>query len=403
MSDSRWQPPRLHTELKGHEERKVTWLELFYDLVYVATIIQLGNTLSDDVSPLGFIKFVTLFVLIWWSWTGITFYINRFVVDDVWHRVLIFIQILPITIVGVSVEGAFGELASQFALAYVGIRGVLVLLYLRAWKHVETARPLISRYMAGFSLAAFIWLISAFVPTPWNYMLWGLGMFVDFGTPLLPRTRALQSLLRPDVEHMSERYGLLTIIVLGEGFVKTIGSASGQHITLSAFIFSIFGLSLAYSLWWIYFDDVAGAEVNLVGRAPYVWIYSHLPVTIALTAFGVAIKKLYLLPPVELLPDKYRWLFCVAVMLYLIFVALIDLVTVREDQTLDSKTRARFRFASAAFVLLLAILGTQLTPLLFMILMVVGCVGPIIIELNMARKNVAISPKPFTAEVGSRE
>ena len=131
MNNTLFQPPMLHTtyaQLFG-PERRVTWLELFYDLVYVATFIQLGNALSEDISWTGFLRFVALFIPIWWSWTGITFYFNRFVVDDIWHRILIFSQIFFIVILGISVQGAFSDLAAQFVLAYVGVRLILILLY----------------------------------------------------------------------------------------------------------------------------------------------------------------------------------------------------------------------------------------------------------------------------------
>ena len=129
MTHSQHFPPEITHD--GEAERRVTWLELFYDLVYVAAIIQLGNALSKDVSWLGLVAFVALFIPIWWSWTGITFYINRFVVDDFWYRMLIFVQIGFIAILAMSVPKAFGELAVQFTLAYVGIRAILIVLYVR--------------------------------------------------------------------------------------------------------------------------------------------------------------------------------------------------------------------------------------------------------------------------------
>ena len=79
-------PPRLHRASAGAHERKITWLELFYDLVYVATLIQIGNALSEDITLNGFLRFAIVFIPVWWAWTGITFYMNRFVVDDLWHR-----------------------------------------------------------------------------------------------------------------------------------------------------------------------------------------------------------------------------------------------------------------------------------------------------------------------------
>ncbi len=407
MVGTRWQPPRLHTAHEGEGERKITWLELFYDLVYVATIIQLGNVLSNNVSLLGFLGFVALFIPIWWSWTGITFYLNRFVVDDVWHRLLIFTQIFAIAILAISAEAAIGERASQFALAYVAVRMVLVALYLRSGRHVEHARPLTNRYAWGFSLAALFWLISAFVPSPFRYILWVVGMGIDFGVAVSPGTRKLHGLLPPDVPHMSERYGIFTIIVLGEAFVKVIGGASEEQLGFSSAILGIFGLAVACSLWWLYFDDVAGAAIRPVGLAPYVWIYSHLPLAIGLIAFAVGIKEV-IVHPGDLLEAQYRWLISGAIALCLVFIALIDLVTTgasKASDARDSKVRAFFRFGSAAVVLLLAIFGGWLSPIIFIALVALACVIQIVIDLSMEskRNNVAVAAHGKDAAISSGE
>ena len=101
-----WRPPHLHQN-HPEVEGKETWLELFYDLVYVAVLIQLGNILSDDVSWMGAARFAVLFAPIWWAWSNFTFYMNRFVVDDVWHRLIVMLQIFCIAWLGSSVGGAF--------------------------------------------------------------------------------------------------------------------------------------------------------------------------------------------------------------------------------------------------------------------------------------------------------
>jgi len=79
-----------------HTSRSIQWLELFYDLVYVATLIQIGNFLSDNVSIVGFGQFIVLMMVIWWAWTGETFYQNRYVSDDLLHRGIVFLQIFAI-------------------------------------------------------------------------------------------------------------------------------------------------------------------------------------------------------------------------------------------------------------------------------------------------------------------
>ncbi len=385
MSDHLWQPPSLYAQVhethSEDEERKVTWLELFYDLVYVATLIQLGNWLSENVSLLGFLGFVALFVPIWWSWTGITFYVNRFVVDDVWHRLLIFIQIAAIAALAISVEGAYGELGAQFTLSYVAIRLVLVALYFRAGKHVPRARALTNRYAWGFMLVAMIWFVAAFVPAPYRYLLWAIGMLADFAVPLSSTSRRLTAELPVDVPHMMERYGLFTIIVLGESFVKVISNASGEVLGVSAFVVGLFGLAIACCLWWLYFGNVAVAEIKRTGWAAYVWIYSHLPIAIALTAFGVGITKVFLLPAGEPLPDKYRWLISVALILYLVFVALIDLSTRRSGETSQGEARARNRFVAVVLIALLATFGAGLSPVLFMAVAATIYVSQVVTDL----------------------
>ena len=384
MTHSRWQPPRFHKDYGSEEERKVAWLELFYDLVYVAAIIQLGNLLSGNVSVQGALIFAALFVPIWWSWTGMTFYTNRFVADDVWHRLLIFTQMFFIAVLAVSVDKAISEEGRLFTLAYVGIRLILVLLYFRAGRHVPHARPLTNRYAWGFLAAAMIWLVGAFVPPPYRYLFWAAGMVADFAVPL--SSGRFNALLPPDVPHMVERYGIFTIIVLGESFVKVVSSAGGVHLEPPTLVLGFFGLIIAASLWWLYFDDVARATIRPVGRAPYVWIYSHLPVAIGLTAYGVGITKLVLLEPGHELAAKYRWLLCGALMLFLVFVALIDLATARPDRAAPSRTRASARFISALVLALLAGFGGAFPPIVWIALVTLVCAAPIIVDLLLERK-----------------
>lgn len=91
------QPPRLRiSEDDEAQPRHATWLELFYDLVFVVAVSQLAHNLSKDVSLTGFLSFAALFVPVWWAWIGTTFYANRFDSDDVLRRLLMGLQMLAI-------------------------------------------------------------------------------------------------------------------------------------------------------------------------------------------------------------------------------------------------------------------------------------------------------------------
>lgn len=355
--------PRLHVPRHGHE-RKVGWLELFYDLIYVAAIIQLGNALSHHVSISGFLAFFGLFIPIWWAWTGFTFYNNRFVVDDFLHRCLVFVQMFGIGGMAVSVGDVLDGGTEGFAIFYALVRFVLVAMYARVWAQHKETRDMTGRMSIGMLVGAALWLSSVLVEGPWVFAFWGLALLADGISTLGPGARRIAAKYPPDVMHFTERYGLLTIIVLGETFVKVLSAVADERAAPVAgathdFLFmGVLGVLITVSMWWIYFDDVAGSRIRHSKLAPYVWVYSHLPLTVAVTAVGVAVKKATIsMDPGLPAPDKYRWLLCGTIALALVSVALIDMVTERRQAELSDKARVNMRLFSALLVLGVGLVG----------------------------------------------
>ena len=382
---NRWyHRPSLHSLGHGHE-KKVEWVELFYDLIYVATIIQLGNALSHHPSLLGFAAFAGLFVPIWYTWTGFTFYSNRYVVDDVVHRALVFLQMFCVGAMAIFVPRVLDGDYQAFTLAYAGARFVLVLLYLRVWLQVEEAKAFNRLYALGFAVGATLWLVSAFLPSPWVYVLWAVAMVVDFSVPLSRHSGALSGRHPPDMLHLSERYGLLIIIVLGESFVKVLTAlADPGAATTTTMLTGGLTMLITVCLWWIYFDDVAGSHVKSKPIAAFVWVYTHLPLTIAVTATGVAIKKAVFFDPMLPAPAKYRWLLCGTLALALLSVSVIDLVTERRQSEMSDRARNTVRAGCAALVVLIAPAGAFLPSWVFLSLVAAVCVGQVVFDLSMA-------------------
>lgn len=146
------QPPRLRVgEANQNQPRHATWLELFYDLVFVVAVSQLAHKLSQDVTLTGFLSFAALFVPVWWAWIGTTFYANRFDTDDIERRVLMGLQMLAIAALAVNVHHGLDQSSIGFALAYAASRLLLVLEYLWAGWHLPQVRRLTNRYALGFS------------------------------------------------------------------------------------------------------------------------------------------------------------------------------------------------------------------------------------------------------------
>ena len=386
---SRWfHKPELHTP-SAHSHRKVGWIELFYDLIYVATIIQLGNALSMNVGVTGFLAFAGLFAPIWYTWTGFTFYSNRFVVDDLMHRGLVFAQMFCVGAMAVEVPDVFRNDPAGFAAAHSGARLVLVALYFRAWRQVDSAKEMTRRFTLGFAIGGALWVVSIFVPPPYTYLIWAIAMVNDLAVGSNRHSREIGARHPPDVHHMAERYGLLTIIVLGEGFVKVLTQVAAFEGDPDAFWamggLATLALLITCSLWWLYFDDVAGSRIRRDKPiAPYVWVYAHLPLVIAITAVGVAVKKVVFFDPMAIELAKYRWLLCGSLGLAFLSVAIIDSVTERRHAELGDSARTRVRYLSAIFILFLAPAGGFMPSWAFVALITGACVCQVFFDLSMA-------------------
>ncbi|MEM9654417.1 MAG: low temperature requirement protein A [Actinomycetota bacterium] len=120
MALTKWQPPLPRQLLDG--ESRVTWLELFFDLIYVAALIQLGDRLAGDVSITGVLRFTGAFVILWWTWTGTTAFMNRFAVDDVPHRFLMFVQMFAVGQFAIIAATTETDRARWLPLAYIAAR-----------------------------------------------------------------------------------------------------------------------------------------------------------------------------------------------------------------------------------------------------------------------------------------
>ena len=207
-------PPRLRTTETEAAERHATWMELFYDLVFVVGVANLAQRLLGNPDLGGILAFVGLFVPLWWAWAGYTFYADRFDTDDLGQRLLAVCQMVAIAMMAVSISGGVADSSIAFALSYVAARAVFLAMNYRARRHIPAVHELLTGYLRGHSVAAAIWLVSVFVPTPGRFILWGVGLAIDFATPFA--MRKVQAKVPLDVSHLPERFGLFTILVLGE-------------------------------------------------------------------------------------------------------------------------------------------------------------------------------------------
>ena len=344
-----WRRIKVRSGEQG--ERHATWLELFYDLVFVVAIAELGHNLSTDYTAVGLLQFLGLFVPIWWAWFHHTIYADRFETDDAGHRLLTILQMVSVAALAATVHGAIGDTAQEFALAIVGVRVVQIVMYLRTW-HMEAARPLCRRLIGMFAIGSIAWIVSISLPEPWRYILWAAILVSEFGFVYLPATRRTYAKLPLSESHLPERFGLFTIIVLGESVAGVVAGLAEQDLRSMATVLAASGILVAFGIWWVYFANLEGGVLKgLGGWSVVVWVYSHLPLMMGLTALGVGIDHAVAEDPGHALDPFGVWLVAGSLAAASLAIAVNRLATAKVVETVGTRRRVGWRVGVAAVAL----------------------------------------------------
>ena len=382
MTKAIFQPPKLRREECEAGERRATWLELFFDLIFVVAIAQLAHNFNQHFSFAGLAELVILFIPVWWCWLGATFYDTRFDNDGLIDRLITLMQMAIVAIMAANLHHGLASSAIGFALSYVAFRTVLVAQYLHAGYHVPEARPLTNWFALGFSGSIVFWLISIFVPTPWRFLCWGLGLTIDFATPLTAGKHVAR--IPPDMAHITERIGLFTIIVLGESIVAVVGGVSAQQWSPLSVAIALLGLAIAFSFWWMYFDTVDDSPLHAMKKGKMkialTWLYSHLPLAIGLTATGVGVERM-IHGLAHDSTSSEEFLFCLAVALCLFILAGIHWTSCNIGRTKCKRILTFYRLGAAAFILSIGLAANLFSSLAIIILVAVACTVQIVLDI----------------------
>ena len=274
--------------------RVSTPLELLFDLVFVIAIAAAGaglhHAISEGHAADGIQRYLRTFFAIWWAWMNFTWYASAYDSDDRAYRLAVFVQLSGALIVAAGVPSAFksNDLAIITS-GYVVMRLAMVTQWVRAGVADPARRVTAFRYAIGVALVQVGWLSLLLVPPAWRlvgFAVFGLG---ELAVPVWAE-RAGGTTWHP--HHIAERYGLFTIIVLGETILAAsiaiqvvidAGSLSGPLVAII-----VGGLLIVLALWWLYFDD-PGHHPSTSLVHGFAWGYGHYFVFAAAAAVGAGI------------------------------------------------------------------------------------------------------------------
>ncbi|MGD9796485.1 MAG: low temperature requirement protein A [Acidimicrobiia bacterium] len=296
-------PVRVRMRARPIDEphRAASQLELLFDLTFVVAIasltVQLAHGIADGEAAHVLSPFLQVFFAIWWAWMNFTWFASSFDTDDVPYRLLTMVQMGGVLVLAAGVPAAFndGDFGAVTA-GYLVMRVGLVAQWVRAAVEDPASRATALRYAAGISIVQLGWLA--------RLILAEAGVLPDGSLAPIFVGLALLELAVPPVaervrptnwhpEHIAERYGLFTIIVLGESVLAASGSVEGaieEGVSASFLTIALAGLVLLFALWWLYFLEPAGEGLERHRDRSYLWGYGHHGIFAALAALGAGLE-----------------------------------------------------------------------------------------------------------------
>ncbi|NES23140.1 MAG: low temperature requirement protein A [Symploca sp. SIO3E6] len=260
------------------ESRHATWLELFFDLVFVASISVITHHLAHihhgHLEGKQVILYFTEFIPVWWIWASHTLYANRFDTDSRTHRVASLVIMFLMMTLSPFLDTGFLEYSARFVLYYGGIRVVLAAMYLTTSYRFQETRPYTQKMGVMILGGVAIALLSLLFGSPLRPIIFlgsiGLEMIA---TAYLSNSADLKLVHR---EHLVERVGLLSIILLGESVISLVGGLSDIAWEQFDIVAAITGFLMIGAIWWIYFDGFPLLERAKGIKYGFPLLYSHV-------------------------------------------------------------------------------------------------------------------------------
>jgi len=385
-ANSWWGPPKNFSDRK--DERKISWLELFYDLVYVAAIGQLTHHLAMHVSwGVAGYSFL-LFALIFWSWVNGSQYYDLHGNDSVRTRLFTLLQMLAVAAVAVSVNDAFDGHQQSFAICFAAIEVIIAYLWWSTGIWDPSHRKFSKFYTFNYGLAFLLLVVSVFTSYTTATVLWILALLLNL-TPGLTGARTIINGLRARGEVFSasaalvERFGLFTIIVLAESILAIVGGiAEVKDKHPLAWLSFILSIIITFLLWSLYFDMTSEQEVKK-GYANLQWlIFLHFPL---LASFGMvgACLKVIIEETHTAANSPVRWIFCTALAVILFMIVCIAAIMKEEEEDRSYiKPVSRLLVVAGTIILLLPLAGAYLNTIFFLCIISLVLLVPVFVGIR---------------------
>jgi low temperature requirement protein LtrA len=313
------------------QHRASTPLELLFDLTFVVAVAHVAAELAhavvaDDLGH-GVTAYLMVFFAIWWAWMNFTWFASAYDCDDALYRVMTALQMAGVLVLAAGVDSAFEDKDfGTVVVGYVIMRVAMVGQWLRASLGDPDGRKTAQRYAVGTLIVQVAWTLRLLLPESLGMASFLVLVAAELVVPPWAE-RPRRTTWHP--EHIAERYGLFTIIVLGESVLASSNAISTDFadggLTLDLALLGVGGLVLLFGMWWVYFLHETGEALRTRRHLDFLWGYSHYAIFASVAAVGAGLEAAIErgLHDVEASARTVGLVLAVAVSVYLVLVALV--------------------------------------------------------------------------------
>ena len=291
----------LFRPIVPHQHSRVTYAELFFDLVFVFAVTQISHTLLAHFTPLGALQVTLLFLAVWWVWVYTSWVTNWLNPEKTPVRLLLFAMTLGGLVLSTSIPMAFDGRGLWFAIAYATMQvGKTVFLWASTLPSQSLARANAIRITTWLALSAIFWIAGGLAEGQTRLLLWAVALGIEYISPAvrfwIPRYGA-SSVADWVIEggHMAERCAGFIIIALGESIVVTGATFAELTWTTENVLAFVSAFAGCLAMWWIYFHIGAEAGSEQLSKssepgrlARLAYTYLHMPIVAGIIVAAVA-------------------------------------------------------------------------------------------------------------------
>lgn len=270
----------------GTAENERGWLDLFYDLVFVAAILILSSAFSHAERVGEGVYFLGAFVAVWWIWLATTLHANRYPEDNVAYRLVSLGQMFLVALVAIGASDGSRVNSEFVSLCYAALTLSVALTYARSIGPGPRGSFARGRTIE-YAVAAVVFAAAAPLPEIAQITLWGVGL----GVMILPAIAHCVTAPPMEERHLLERLAALTIIMCGEAFVKVALAADSDGLDHMDVVVVALEFVLVFAIWACYFDDIPAAGASASPRRRAAWLAGHLLLHVGIVGVAIGVSR----------------------------------------------------------------------------------------------------------------